>query len=97
MAAQQLVRRPIQPVAQAAVRAAATSGAIRPVKSKPGVLWDPDRQKFFKLVDTLVHGQYDTALVFAAIFTLIAMALGLYGAVVLIENRLLAWQRDPNK
>jgi len=62
MAAQQLVRRPIQPVAQAAVRAAATSGAIRPVKSKPGVLWDPDRQKFFKLVDTLVHGQYDTAL-----------------------------------
>jgi NitT/TauT family transport system permease protein len=43
------------------------------------------------------RGQYDTALVFAAIFTLIAMALGLYGAVVLVENRLLAWQRDPNK
>ena len=43
------------------------------------------------------RGQYDTALVFAAIFTLIAMALGLYGAVVLIENRLLAWQRTPTK
>jgi NitT/TauT family transport system permease protein len=43
------------------------------------------------------RGQYDTALVFAAIFTLIAMALGLYGAVVLVENRLLAWQRNPNK
>jgi NitT/TauT family transport system permease protein len=43
------------------------------------------------------RGQYDTALVFAAIFTLIAMALGLYGAVVLVENRLLAWQRNPLK
>jgi NitT/TauT family transport system permease protein len=43
------------------------------------------------------RGQYDTALVFAAIFTLIAMALALYGAVVLVENRLLAWQRNPNK
>ena len=43
------------------------------------------------------RGQYDTALVFAAIITLIAMALGLYGAVVLIENRLLAWQRSSSK
>ncbi len=43
------------------------------------------------------RGQYDTALVFAAIFTLIVMALGLYGAVVLVENRLLAWQRNPSK
>jgi NitT/TauT family transport system permease protein len=43
------------------------------------------------------RGQYDTALVFSAIFTLIAMALGLYGAVVLVENRLLAWQRNPSK
>ena len=38
------------------------------------------------------RGQFDTALVFVAVFTLIAMALGLYGAVVLIESRLLAWQ-----
>jgi NitT/TauT family transport system permease protein len=43
------------------------------------------------------RGQYDTALVFAAIFTLVAMALGLYGAVVVVENRLLAWQRTPTK
>jgi NitT/TauT family transport system permease protein len=43
------------------------------------------------------RGQYDTALVFSAIFTLIAMALGLYGAVVLVENRLLAWQRTISK
>jgi ABC-type nitrate/sulfonate/bicarbonate transport system permease component len=38
-------------------------------------------------------GQYDTALVFVATFTLIVMALGLYGVVVLLESRLLAWQR----
>jgi len=38
------------------------------------------------------RGQFDTALVFVAVFTLVAMALGLYGAVVLIESRLLAWQ-----
>ncbi len=39
------------------------------------------------------RGQYDTALVFAAIFTLVTMALALYGCVVLLERRLLAWQR----
>ena len=38
------------------------------------------------------RGQYDTALVFAAIFTLIFMALILYGGVVLAEKRLLRWQ-----
>lgn len=38
------------------------------------------------------RGQYDTALVFVAVFTLILMALVLYGVVVLIETRLLAWQ-----
>jgi NitT/TauT family transport system permease protein len=39
------------------------------------------------------RGEYDTALVFVAIFTLVAMALALYGLVVLIETRLLWWQR----
>lgn len=39
------------------------------------------------------RGQYDTALVFVAIFALVAMALILYGVVVLLENRLLAWNR----
>ena len=43
------------------------------------------------------RGQYDTALVFSAILALVAMALGLYGVVVLFENRLLAWQRNPEK
>lgn len=38
------------------------------------------------------RGQYDTALVFVAIFTLIIMALTLYGLVVLVEKRFLAWQ-----
>ena len=39
------------------------------------------------------RGQFDTALVFVAVFTLIALALGLYGLVVLIERRLLRWKR----
>lgn len=40
------------------------------------------------------RGQYDTALVFVAVFTLIALALALYGVVLLLESRLLAWQRQ---
>ena len=40
----------------------------------------------------LGRGQYDTALVFVAMFTLMALALALYGAVVWIERKLLAWQ-----
>jgi len=38
------------------------------------------------------RGRYDTALVFVAIFTLILMALTLYGSVILLEKRLLSWQ-----
>ncbi|RPH60072.1 MAG: ABC transporter permease [Chloroflexi bacterium] len=38
------------------------------------------------------RGQYDTALVFVAVFTLIALALSLYGLVILLEKRFLAWQ-----
>ena len=38
------------------------------------------------------RGQYDTALVFVAIFALVALALALYGVVTLLENRLLRWQ-----
>jgi len=40
----------------------------------------------------VARGQYDTALVFVAIFALIVMALVLYGIVLLLEARLLAWQ-----
>jgi len=39
------------------------------------------------------RGMYDTALVFVAVFVLVALALALYGLVVALENRLLAWQR----
>ena len=38
------------------------------------------------------RGQYDTALVFVAVFVLIAMALVLYGIVAWLENRSLSWQ-----
>jgi len=41
------------------------------------------------------RGRYDTALVFVAVFTLIAMALALYGMVALAEKRLLWWQYRP--
>jgi NitT/TauT family transport system permease protein len=40
----------------------------------------------------LARGQYDTALVFVAVFTLILLALALYGLVALLEKKLLTWQ-----
>jgi len=40
------------------------------------------------------RGQYDTALVFVAVFTLVAMAIGLYGSVIFIEKHLLKWQNE---
>ena len=42
------------------------------------------------------RGQFDTALVFVAVLALVGMALTLYGAISLIEQRVLRWQqRDP--
>ena len=38
------------------------------------------------------RGQYDTALVFVAVFTLIVLALALYGLVAWAEKKLLKWQ-----
>jgi NitT/TauT family transport system permease protein len=40
------------------------------------------------------RGQYDTALVFVAVFTLIVLALALYGIVAWAEKRLLSWQEN---
>jgi NitT/TauT family transport system permease protein len=40
--------------------------------------------------------QYDTPMVFVAVFTLIALALALYGAVKLLEVRFLKWQNTPS-
>ncbi len=39
------------------------------------------------------RGQYDTALVFVAVGALVALALGLYGLVTLLERLLLTWRR----
>lgn len=41
------------------------------------------------------RGQYDTALVFVAVLSLVMMALALYGSVVLLEARLLSWRARP--
>lgn len=39
------------------------------------------------------RGQYDTALVFVAILTLVILALSMYGIVTFLERHLLAWQK----
>lgn len=38
------------------------------------------------------RGQFDTALVFVAVITLVMLAMALYGSVLYLEHRLLAWQ-----
>ncbi len=43
------------------------------------------------------RGQYDTALVFVAVITLILVAMSLYGIVVLLEKKLLSWQEIPEQ
>jgi NitT/TauT family transport system permease protein len=43
------------------------------------------------------RGQYDTALVFVAVLTLVAMAMALYGSVVWLDSYLLAWSKKPEK
>lgn len=42
----------------------------------------------------VARGQFDTALVFVAVLTLVTLALGLYGFVMLLEKRLLRWQKN---
>lgn len=41
--------------------------------------------------------EYDTALVFVAVLTLVIMALALYGMVVLLERWLLSWRERPEQ
>ena len=41
----------------------------------------------------LSRGLFDTPMLFVALFTLVVIALSLYGSVVLLENRLLSWRR----
>jgi NitT/TauT family transport system permease protein len=50
----------------------------------------PDRGLGF--VISVARGQYDTALVFVGVFTLVGMALALYGLVAWAERRFLAWR-----
>ena len=40
------------------------------------------------------RGQYDTALVFVGVFTLVTLALSLYGIVLWLEKHLLSWQEQ---
>ncbi len=40
----------------------------------------------------VARGQYDTALVFVAVLTLIVLALSLYGVVSLLEKKFISWQ-----
>jgi len=42
----------------------------------------------------LSRGLFDTPMMFVALFTLVVIALSLYGSVVLLENRLLSWRRN---
>lgn len=44
----------------------------------------------------LGRGQYDTALVFVAVFSLIFLALIMYGVVLWLESRLTSWQQRPD-
>ena len=41
------------------------------------------------------RGQYDTALVFVCVLTLVVVAMSLYSLVVLLETRLLSWRDQP--
>lgn len=45
----------------------------------------------------VARGQYDTALVFVAVFSLIIMAMALYSMVVFLEVRFLKWQKRPEE
>jgi NitT/TauT family transport system permease protein len=38
------------------------------------------------------RGQYDTALVFVGVLSLVVLAMGLYGTVLFFEKRILSWQ-----
>lgn len=80
------------PVLFGGMRIAATLAVIGAVV---GEFVGADRGLGFLI--NLGRGQYDTALVFVAVFSLVAMALSLYGLVVLVEQRLLSWQNRPEK
>jgi NitT/TauT family transport system permease protein len=55
-----------------------------------GEFMAPDKGLGFLI--SVARGQYDTALVFVGVFSLVAMALMLYGLVAWAESRFLAWR-----
>jgi NitT/TauT family transport system permease protein len=77
------------PVLLGGLRIGATLSVIGAVV---GELVGSDRGLGFLV--TVGRGQYDTALVFVAVFTLIALALALYGLVSFLERKFLSW-REP--
>ncbi len=42
------------------------------------------------------RGQYDTALVFVAVLTLVFLAVSLYGIIIILEKKLLSWNEQPD-
>lgn len=79
------------PVFLGGLRVGATLSVIGAVV---GELVGADRGLGFLI--SVGRGQYDTALVFVAIFTLVTLAIVLYGLVAFAEKRLLRWQNTPS-
>jgi NitT/TauT family transport system permease protein len=75
------------PILLGGLRIGATLSVIGAVV---GELVGADRGLGFLI--NVARGQYDTALVFVAVLTLILLALTLYGAVTLLERKFLSWQ-----
>jgi len=75
------------PVLLGGLRVGATLSVIGAIV---GELVGSDRGLGFMI--SLGRGQYDTALVFVAVITLIVLASVLYGLIIWLESRLLSWQ-----
>ena len=78
------------PILLGGLRIGATLSVIGAVV---GELVGADRGLGFLI--NVARGLYDTALVFVAVFTLVALALTLYGIVSFLERKLLIWQENP--
>jgi NitT/TauT family transport system permease protein len=77
------------PILLGGLRIGATLSVIGAVV---GELVGADRGLGFLI--NVARGLYDTSLVFVAAFTLVALALTLYGVVSFLEHKLLIWQED---
>lgn len=75
------------PVLMGGLRVGATLSVIGAIV---GELVGADRGLGYLI--NLARGQYDTALVFVGVLTLILLAMSIYGLILLLESRLLAWQ-----